>query len=389
MRINFNIDEFFNLSFFYFKNLLEKVADEGNTALMIFRKSASAKLKKIYKDKLDSHQAVDYNEMNVHVAGLLLKEFLRDYPDGIVDYHLYNDCLSILKVTDQQQKMIKTRTLLSKLPAWNLVCLRHFMCLFCCIVKNCHVNKMDSHNLSVCVAPSIFHKLDRPQDVESSLQAIAFIKHLIDNCEEIFESGTLLLLGSVEQMGHVNYRSQSIDCDLITTSKHTDNFSKKQTKSLIHRRELGRMLTNALKVKKSSKTKTKAPGVAMTAFMDTYQTAQIITQQQVVPKVTVNSPAIEIGETNPELEGDFKKIALSKEIRRRTSTNNSDQKPEFNGTTLVINVEDENEEGANDIEANHSFNSEDDELSDQDDYYAYDDHIAVGECSNDDCKFFV
>lgn len=54
-------------------NLLEKVAGEGSQSLMIFRKSASAKLKKSYKDKLDSNQTIDYNEMNVHVAALLLK----------------------------------------------------------------------------------------------------------------------------------------------------------------------------------------------------------------------------------------------------------------------------------------------------------------------------
>jgi len=52
---------------------MEKVASEGSTSLMIFRKSASAKLKKTYKDKLDSNAAVDFNDMNVHVAALLLK----------------------------------------------------------------------------------------------------------------------------------------------------------------------------------------------------------------------------------------------------------------------------------------------------------------------------
>lgn len=55
---------------------MEKVAVEGSTSLMIFRKSASAKLKKTYKDKLDSNAAVDYNDMNVHVAALLLKVYL-------------------------------------------------------------------------------------------------------------------------------------------------------------------------------------------------------------------------------------------------------------------------------------------------------------------------
>lgn len=77
---------------------------------MIFRKSASAKLKKTYKDKLDANQPVDYNEMNVHVAALLLKEYLREYPDGIIDYHLYNECLGILKVSELQLKLAKTKT---------------------------------------------------------------------------------------------------------------------------------------------------------------------------------------------------------------------------------------------------------------------------------------
>jgi hypothetical protein len=90
-------------------SLMEKVASEGSTCLMIFRKSASAKLKKVYKEKLDSNQFVDYNEMNVHVAALLLKEYLRDYPDGIIDYRLYNDFLSILKIIDQDIKCKTTQ----------------------------------------------------------------------------------------------------------------------------------------------------------------------------------------------------------------------------------------------------------------------------------------
>ena len=76
---------------------------------MIFRKSASAKLKKAYKDKLDSNQPIDYNEMNVHIAALLLKEYIRDYPDGIIDYHFYNECLNMLKITDLTLKIKSTK----------------------------------------------------------------------------------------------------------------------------------------------------------------------------------------------------------------------------------------------------------------------------------------
>ncbi len=53
---------------------------------------------------------------------------------------------------------------------------------------------MDAHNISVCVAPSLFHKLDRPNDVETSLQTISFVRLLIENIETLFGKPTIVLL---------------------------------------------------------------------------------------------------------------------------------------------------------------------------------------------------
>jgi hypothetical protein len=58
---------------------------------------------------------------------------------------------------------------------------------------------MDTHNISVCVAPSLFHKSTDRQtlvDVESSFQTIAFVKHLIENVAELFGADTLTLLNN-------------------------------------------------------------------------------------------------------------------------------------------------------------------------------------------------
>ncbi|CAF0901665.1 unnamed protein product, partial [Brachionus calyciflorus] len=181
-------------------SLMEKVANEGTTALMIFRKSASAKLKKSFRDRIDSNQKLDYNEMNVHVAALLIKEYLRDYPGGIIEYHLFNDCISVLKITDYNQKLASTKAILNRLPKWNYTCLKYIMGLFHCIAINASVNKMDIHNISVCVAPSIFHKLDRPNDVESSFKTIAFVEYLIDNTAYLFGNDTLDLFNKEERL---------------------------------------------------------------------------------------------------------------------------------------------------------------------------------------------
>ncbi len=114
------------------------------------------------------------------------------------------------------------------------------MCLFSCILINSQINKMDSHNISVCVAPSIFHKLDRPSDVESSFQAIAFIKYLIDNCRQLFGPDLFSLLQSSQSLlpkkesitsdavsslssfssnvDPVNYRTEKAQVDAILTN---------------------------------------------------------------------------------------------------------------------------------------------------------------------------
>lgn len=261
---------------------------------------------------------------------------------------------------------------------------------------------MDSHNLSVCVAPSIFHKLDRPSDVESSFQAIAFIKHLIDNCETLFGTPTLSLLTNQLANEHEEDLHSEL-LDPITTSKESVASHKKQTKSIInHRKEIGRMLNFALKGKKSLKSKTKSCTESTDSSASTTisrplskKTAEdvVVPVQQTVPIVVLNSPPKEAATTEDEtneLKSSFNKMTLGKEIRRRTSTNNSDQKTEFNAM-LVVNVEGDAEDNAEDniadhIEANQSFNSEND--SDQEDFYTYNDDIvsaATGyDCSNDD-----
>lgn len=124
---------------------------------------------------------------------------MREYPDGIVDFHLYTECIACLKIADHSLKLKSTKHLLSRLPKWNYILLKHFMCLFHYIAAQAALNKMDAHNISVCVAPSIFHKLDRPNDVESSFKAIAFVEFLINNSESLFGTDTFSLLKQQQQ----------------------------------------------------------------------------------------------------------------------------------------------------------------------------------------------
>ena len=227
---------------------------------------------------------------------------------------------------------------------------------------------MDSHNISVCVAPSIFHKLDRPSDVESSFQAIAFVKYLIDNSESLFGSDVATLLSNTEQS-----RPFDVEDESNQELKPTASTKKHKSSMIIHKREIGRMLNLvALKSKKTlvPKLKYKAP-----SFLTTKEAIK-------APQV-LNTDSMD----NHTRYEDFDKIKLNKEIRRRTSTNNSNHNNELNSTILIINVEGEEEDDIDDEEDDqqphedieHSYNSDDDDDDsiEDEDYYVYDDDDIV------------
>ena len=125
---------------------------------------------------------------------------------------------------------------------------------------------MDTHNISVCVAPSIFHKSDRQTlvDVESSFQTIAFVKNLIENCQQIFGEDTITLLNAStiqtiqdkkikEDILLDNDNENEIDkvtpvTELMTQSDSTKlpptqvQISTMKQNSTLQKREFGRML---------------------------------------------------------------------------------------------------------------------------------------------------
>lgn len=51
-----------------------------------------------------------------------------------------------------------------KLPGPNKVLLQHLMCVLHHILESADTNKMDAHNLAVCIAPTLLHLNGAPLD---------------------------------------------------------------------------------------------------------------------------------------------------------------------------------------------------------------------------------
>ena len=248
---------------------------------------------------------------------------------------------------------------------------------------------MDSHNISVCVAPSIFHKLDRPSDVESSFQAIAFIEYLINNCGKLFGSDLFLLINAAKLMKKKDeqnitsslssFSSENLIAEPApslpkqippppttpTTTTTLNNEDKtKQNKPIKHKREIGRMLNLvSLKGRKSLSSNTGKLSNEKTNNNIT-TTPELETQVQQIeneskPAIIINSSIENL--TNGEPTTTTTTTTGSK-LRRRTSTNNSNDQDcfEFN------NDDDEEEDEEEDYDENiFDFNEN---KNDDDDY---------------------
>ena len=236
------------------------------------------------------------------------------------------------------------------------------MCLFTCIVSNSYVNKMDSHNMAVCIAPSIFHKLDRPSDVESSFQAIAFIKYLIDNCEVLFGADTLSLLISAESILSKRLDTHTLDeefekvdsqesagTDLNEPNSETTIKKPSLKSSLIQRRDIGRMLNLVtLKSRKSLAPKFKSKNSASNSTTVNSHVSQ--SEPEILlknnSKVQLNRlevknvPEMEIFVTESSEICEITDESLKNETnRRRTSTNNSNPNQNASGAMIILDDE--------------------------------------------------
>jgi len=250
---------------------------------------------------------------------------------------------------------------------------------------------MDSHNISVCVAPSIFHKLDRPSDVESSFQAIAFIKYLIDNCRQLFGPDLFSLLQSSQSLlpkkesitsdAVSSLSSFSSNVDPVQTEQQNLHHSNeiKQTKPGKNKREIGRMLNLVSLKGRKPLTNTITDSNKKSGSCSSSNENEATKNQ--IEIITANSKNLSESESTKQRADtnsyssmdnyinlcDFKSTDLTttnpagSKLRRRTSTNNG------NSSILVINDED--------AEQNFAYNHE----NDDDDYEDYDFNEATTE----------
>ncbi|KAM7402884.1 hypothetical protein PAMA_003690 [Pampus argenteus] len=156
--------------------LMAHVDTEG-----LFRKSGSIVRLKALRAKLDVGEECLSAALPCDVAGLV-KQFFRELPEPVLPTELQEAFLKAQQLPTAEERTSATMLLSCVLPDRNLNVLRHFLDFLHNVSKRSAENKMDSSNLSVILAPNLFHSGDGTEKMNASTEKRLRLQTAVVHC---------------------------------------------------------------------------------------------------------------------------------------------------------------------------------------------------------------
>ncbi|XP_062859864.1 SH3 domain-binding protein 1 [Trichomycterus rosablanca] len=122
----------------------------------LFRLAAAASMVKKLKSSLDSGN-VDHAEFSKdpHAVAGALKSYLRELPEPLMTFELYNDWFAAAGEKELDDKLEQLRAVLKKLPSENYNNLRYLVQFLACLSEYQAVNKMTPSNIAIVLGPNL------------------------------------------------------------------------------------------------------------------------------------------------------------------------------------------------------------------------------------------
>lgn len=171
------------------ENAIIALHKSGLNAEGIFRLPGSSNRVKEIKDEFDKGNIVDLTKEDIHVTASVLKQFLRDLPNPLIPYELYEIVIGSYKEDDKTSKELLSSSM-QFLPKVNAILLYELLKLLKLISNNSEHNKMTTKNLAIVFGPNILKSKDEsPELILQHMNTIpSILQILIDDYEYILSS---------------------------------------------------------------------------------------------------------------------------------------------------------------------------------------------------------
>ncbi|KAM7365243.1 hypothetical protein PAMP_016188 [Pampus punctatissimus] len=168
------------------RDTINFLSEQGLEIEGIFRRSANVTLVKEVQLKYNSGVAVNFTEMeDVHLAAVILKTFLRELPEPLMTYQLYNDIVNFTSEPSDSQVTVM-KTLVESLPEENYLSLKYLITFLAQVSANSEVNKMTNSNLAVVFGPNLLWGRDNAMSLSAIGPINNFTRTLLDQQHLIF-----------------------------------------------------------------------------------------------------------------------------------------------------------------------------------------------------------
>ncbi|KAM9336173.1 SH3 domain-binding protein 1 [Symphorus nematophorus] len=159
----------------------------------LFRLAAAASVVKRLKTCLDQ-EMVDHSEfsMDPHAVAGALKCYLRELPEPLMTFELYNDWFKAAGDKDLTEKLEQFKVLLKKLPPENYNNLRYLVQFLSLLSEQQAINKMTPSNIAIVLGPNLLWPRAEGEAAlfdmasASSVQVVTVIEPLIQYSSSLF-----------------------------------------------------------------------------------------------------------------------------------------------------------------------------------------------------------
>ncbi|XP_031691172.1 SH3 domain-binding protein 1 [Oncorhynchus kisutch] len=158
----------------------------------LFRLAAAASVVKRLKSSLDGGVMNHSEFTDPHAVAGALKSYLRELPEPLMTFELYNDWFQAAGKKELTDKLEQFKIVLKKLPSENYNNLRYLVQFLSCLSEQQAVNRMSPSNIAIVLGPNLLwpHMEGEAALLDmasaSSVQVVAVVEPLIKYSSSLF-----------------------------------------------------------------------------------------------------------------------------------------------------------------------------------------------------------
>lgn len=204
----------------------------------LFRLAAAASVVKRLKTCLNQ-EMVDHSEfsMDPHAVAGALKCYLRELPEPLMTFDLYNDWFKAAGEKDMTEKLEQFKVLLKKLPPENYNNLRYLVQFLSLLSEQQSVNKMTPSNIAIVLGPNLlWPKVEGEIALydmasASSVQVVTVIEPLIQYSSQFFPEAVSFEIPELPELPEPTLSAPVAQCVMSQKDKLNRSMSSSSTTS--------------------------------------------------------------------------------------------------------------------------------------------------------------